>query len=204
MLTAVTPQVDAMISHVAVIGGGLMGHGIALTFAHAGFSVCVQDPDSATLESLAERIETSMRALGHSDSEIAQAVGNIAKHTALSDALAHAELVIEAAPEKLQLKQALFADIEKHVSNTCLLASNTSVLPITQIMQSLRKPDRALGTHWWNPPHFIPLVEIFYSFGRNYSHAANFYANYGLCVCCSQQRRQAPRACGKRCTRIYR
>jgi len=149
-----------MTSHVAVVGGGLMGHGIALTFAHAGFTVRVQDPVDATLQSLPTRIKNSMLALGHSDAETVTALANVTGHIALSEALANADLVIEAAPEKLELKQALFADIENHVSDACLLASNTSVLPITRIMENVVRRNRALGTHWWNPPHFIPLVEI--------------------------------------------
>jgi len=160
MPMAVIPLADAMISRVAIIGGGLMGHGIALSYAHAGHTVRVQDPSSETRDSLPARIAASMQSLGHDENAIKQAQSNVTAYESLSDALDDAELVIEAAPEKLELKQALFAEIEKHVSDACLLASNTSVLPITRIMENLQKPDRALGTHWWNPPHFIPLVEV--------------------------------------------
>jgi len=149
-----------MTTHVAVIGGGLMGHGIALTFARAGYKVRVQDPSDDTLNTLSIRIDNSLRDLGHGDADISDALSNVTSHSDLADALSSADLVIEAAPEKLKLKQALFADIENHVSDSCLLASNTSVLPITRIMENVRKADRALGTHWWNPPHFIPLVEV--------------------------------------------
>lgn len=137
-----------------------MGHGIALTFAHAGHTVRVQDPSTDTLDSLPSRIEHSMRALGHNDADISRALSKISGHETLPDALSNAALVIEAAPEKLELKQALFVEIENHVNESCLLASNTSVLPITKIMQNVRSPDRTVGTHWWNPPHFIPLVEV--------------------------------------------
>ena len=68
--------------------------------------------------------------------------------------------MFEAAPEKLALKQQLFHDIEAHAPDDCLLASNTSVMPITDIMARLARRERALGTHWWNPPHMIPLVEV--------------------------------------------
>lgn len=71
-----------------------------------------------------------------------------------------AEFVFEAAPEKLDLKRRIFAEIEEHAPETCILASNTSVMPITKIMSDLRIKSRALGTHWWNPPHMIPLVEV--------------------------------------------
>ncbi len=71
-----------------------------------------------------------------------------------------ADYVVEAVLEDLPLKQKLFAEIERHVRPDTILASNTSVIPITSIMQGLSKRDRALGTHWWNPPFLVPLVEV--------------------------------------------
>jgi 3-hydroxybutyryl-CoA dehydrogenase len=71
-----------------------------------------------------------------------------------------ADYVVEAVLEDLPLKQKLFGEIEKHVRPDTILASNTSVIPITSIMQGLQKRERALGTHWWNPPYLVPLVEV--------------------------------------------
>jgi 3-hydroxybutyryl-CoA dehydrogenase len=71
-----------------------------------------------------------------------------------------ADYVVEAALEDLPLKQQLFAEIERHVRPDTILASNTSVIPITSIMQGLTRRERALGTHWWNPPFLVPLVEV--------------------------------------------
>ena len=71
-----------------------------------------------------------------------------------------ADYVVEAVLEDLPLKQKLFAEIERHVRADTILASNTSVIPITSIMQGLHKRERALGTHWWNPPFLVPLVEV--------------------------------------------
>jgi 3-hydroxybutyryl-CoA dehydrogenase len=68
--------------------------------------------------------------------------------------------VFEAGPENLALKQQIFTSIEAAASPTAILASNTSVIPITQIMSGLKRAERALGTHWWNPPYLVPLVEI--------------------------------------------
>lgn len=149
-----------MIQNIGIIGAGLMGHGIALTFARAGFRVNIFDPSTESLDKLPDRIKTSMDALGCSSSEIGDALDKVTTYNTLDATLLNAEVVIEAAPEKLELKQALFSDIEALVSPECILASNTSVLPITQIMSNVRHPERALGTHWWNPPHFIPLVEV--------------------------------------------
>jgi len=71
-----------------------------------------------------------------------------------------ADYVVEAAPEDLLLKKKLFAEIERYVRPDTILASNTSVIPITKIMTGLKHRERALGTHWWNPPYLVPLVEV--------------------------------------------
>jgi 3-hydroxybutyryl-CoA dehydrogenase len=78
----------------------------------------------------------------------------------LGDAVRDADYVVEAVSEDLALKQKLFAEIERHVRADTILASNTSVIPITAIMQHLAARERALGTHWWNPPFLVPLVEV--------------------------------------------
>src|SRR5881392_4489471 len=78
----------------------------------------------------------------------------------LADAVRDADYVVEAVLEDLPLKQRLFVEIEKHVPPDTILASNTSVIPITSIMDGLRDRSRALGTHWWNPPYLVPLVEV--------------------------------------------
>ncbi len=78
----------------------------------------------------------------------------------LAAAVRDADYVVEAALEDLALKQKLFGEIEQHVRPDTILASNTSVIPITSIMQGLSRRERALGTHWWNPPYLVPLVEV--------------------------------------------
>lgn len=147
-------------SRVAVIGGGLMGHGIALSFARAGHSVSVYEPSAEMRDTLPNRISESLRLLGADDAEITVSLGRTAVCDEIADAVQDAEVIFEAAPEKLPLKQSLFAEIEAIAPEDAILASNTSVIPITQIMQGLRRRHRALGTHWWNPPHMIPLVEV--------------------------------------------
>jgi 3-hydroxybutyryl-CoA dehydrogenase len=78
----------------------------------------------------------------------------------LADAVREADFIAEAALEDLPLKQKLFSEIESIASDDAIFASNTSVIPITQIMGELRNRSRALGTHWWNPPFLVPLVEV--------------------------------------------
>ena len=137
-----------------------MGHGIALTLARAGQNVCITDPMEDARATVTARISDSLRALGETDDQIPEILGKISIADTTAVAVKSAEFVFEAAPEKLSLKQQIFADIEEHAPETCILASNTSVMPITEIMANLRLKNRALGTHWWNPPHMIPLVEV--------------------------------------------
>ncbi|KMW60404.1 3-hydroxybutyryl-CoA dehydrogenase [Candidatus Rhodobacter oscarellae] len=147
-------------SRIAVIGGGLMGHGIALTLARAGHQVAITDPVTEARDSVLARMRQSMHAMGAADDAIALALGMTEIFDTTADAVRKADVVFEAAPEKMALKQSIFAEIEAHAPTDCILASNTSVMPITQIMSGLRLRHRALGTHWWNPPHMIPLVEV--------------------------------------------
>jgi len=144
----------------AVIGAGLMGHGIALTLARAGHYVAISDPSEETLKSAPMRISESLKLLGATEVETAKVLKKIELCSSLPGAVKDAAFVFEAAPEKLPLKQAIFAEVEEHAPDTAVLASNTSVIQITKIMGGLKGRQRALGTHWWNPPHMIPLVEV--------------------------------------------
>ena len=141
---------------IAVVGAGLMGHGIAQVFALAGHEVAITDPAEAVLATAKSRIEANLRDLGDDLS----ALERVAPCASLADAVQGADFVVEAALEDLAVKQQLFADIEAAARPGTILASNTSVIPITAIMGALRDRSRALGTHWWNPPFLVPLVEV--------------------------------------------
>src|SRR3974377_2052263 len=141
---------------IGVIGAGLMGHGIAQVFATHGHAVTVYDPDGASLATLRERIQTNLRNLGQPES----AAERVSACRTLREAVQQSEFIVEAALEDLPLKQQIFADLEQAAPAHAILASNTSVIPITAIMQGLRDRSRALGTHWWNPPYLVPLVEV--------------------------------------------
>jgi 3-hydroxybutyryl-CoA dehydrogenase len=143
-------------ARIAVIGAGLMGHGIAQVFALSGHEVSIFDSVQASLNTAKDRIAANLRDLGD-DSAAIERVTPVAD---LGAAVHDADYVVEAVSEDLALKQALFAEIERHVGPDTILASNTSVIPITQIMSGLRHRERALGTHWWNPPFLVPLVEV--------------------------------------------
>ncbi|WP_407495842.1 3-hydroxyacyl-CoA dehydrogenase family protein [Pseudooceanicola sp. MF1-13] len=145
---------------IAVIGAGLMGHGIALVMARAGQYVAITDPVPEARDALPSRVSASLRLMGEDDAQIAKILKRIEVMPDTASAVEKAAFVFEAAPEKLELKQSIFAEIEAHAPADCILASNTSVMPITKIMGGLTSKGRALGTHWWNPPHMIPLVEV--------------------------------------------
>ncbi|MGB3746192.1 MAG: 3-hydroxyacyl-CoA dehydrogenase family protein [Xanthobacteraceae bacterium] len=141
---------------IAVIGAGLMGHGIAQVFALAGHEVTVTDTIMKNLDGLEARIATNLRDIGDDET----AVSRVRPCVDLGDAVRGVDYVVEAVFEDLALKQKLFAEIEGHVRDDTILASNTSVIPITSIMKGLKRRERALGTHWWNPPFLVPLVEV--------------------------------------------
>lgn len=144
------------IKRIAVIGAGLMGHGIAQVFAAAGHRVQVHDVDERALATLRERVARNLADLGQ-DVNAAQ---RVQPEGELAEAVAQADVVFEAGPENLGWKRELFQRLEKLAPASALLASNTSVIPITQIMDGLRTGRRAMGTHWWNPPYLVPLVEV--------------------------------------------
>ncbi len=141
---------------IAVVGAGLMGHGIAQVFALAGHDVTIYDSVKASLDSAKARILANLKDLGDDQ----KAVERVTPVADLSDAVRAADYVVEAVLEDLALKQKLFGEIESYARPDAILASNTSVIPITDIMQGLKRRERALGTHWWNPPFLVPLVEV--------------------------------------------
>jgi 3-hydroxybutyryl-CoA dehydrogenase len=144
------------IERVAVVGAGLMGHGIAQVFAVKGHAVAIHDPFPDVLARVPERVRANLRALGLPEA----AAEKISLHTTLEDAVKQADIVFEAAPESLALKQDLFAQLVAATPPDSILASNTSVIPIGSIAAKSDDPRRILGTHWWNPPFLIPLVEV--------------------------------------------
>jgi 3-hydroxybutyryl-CoA dehydrogenase len=143
-------------ARIAVVGAGLMGHGIAQVFALAGHEVAITDTVMASLDSAKTRIAANLQELGDDP----RAVERVTAVANLASSVREADYVVEAVLEDLALKKKLFAEIEKHVRPGAILASNTSVIPITKIMQGLKRRERALGTHWWNPPFLVPLVEV--------------------------------------------
>lgn len=143
-------------ARITVIGAGLMGHGIAQIFALHGHEVALYNSFTATLATAKDRIKANLVDLG----EDVGALEHVRLFDDLALAVRDADYVVEAVLEDLPLKQKLFREIEAAARPETILASNTSVIPITAIMQGLHNRARALGTHWWNPPYLVPLVEV--------------------------------------------
>ena len=149
---------------IAVIGLGTMGHGIAQAFAAAGHPVRCYDESVAARESLHRRIESNLRqriqAGMDTPESVGETLGRIAVFNSERDAVAPAGFVTEAVREDLDVKRECFARVEAVVSRETILASNTSSFPMTGIARDLLHPGRAVVTHWFNPPHLVPLVEV--------------------------------------------
>ena len=141
---------------IAVVGAGLMGHGIAQVFACAGHPVSVYDPQPAALATLHERVAANLRRLGLPD----EALAHISVHERLADALEGVAFVFEAAPEDVALKVRLVEEITSIAPAGVIVASNTSSMPVAVYTPKAIGPERVIGTHFWNPPYLIPLVEV--------------------------------------------
>ncbi|WJV41078.1 3-hydroxyacyl-CoA dehydrogenase family protein [Raoultella terrigena] len=149
--------------NIAVLGSGLMGVGIACHFARHGHRVRIYDTDPARIAEIAavaNAILNELQDAGQFDAaNRAAALDNLRGTTALSD-VADCTLLIEAIPERLPLKHALYAQLEALIADDAVIASNTSGLPPDRLAQGMKHPQRLLIAHFWHPPHFIPLVEV--------------------------------------------
>lgn len=151
---------------VAIVGAGTMGHGMALEFARAGLDVSLIDVDQNMLEkaeeSVANGVDTLVKAGRIEESNIDSILSRIETYTQYEPAVEDVELVIEAGPETLEVKQSIFKKLDECTPDDAILATNTSGLSITEIASVVDEPSRVLGTHWFNPPYLIPLVEVVY------------------------------------------
>jgi 3-hydroxybutyryl-CoA dehydrogenase len=151
------------IDTVAIVGGGFMGTGIAEAVAVSGLPVVVRDVDEASIERARARIESSLAESVRGaklDGGVADDVRARIELTTELDAIAGADLVIEAVPEQLDVKLAVMKGIDSMVREQTIVASNTSAIPITQLAHALRHPERVLGMHFFPPVPEVALVEI--------------------------------------------
>ena len=147
------------IRNVAVVGAGLMGHSIAQEFAVAGCQVALNDVSEERLGHARERIRQNLEMLGRSQ-EVDEVESRMTFTGDLRMAVEDADLVVEAITEDLEIKRALFAELEGICREDAILASNTSTFMPSQLAEATKNPGRVLVTHYFNPPHVVPLVEV--------------------------------------------
>lgn len=149
---------------IAILGAGTMGRGIAQVFAVHGHPVRLYDPSAEALRAAPPRIRLGLEPflkLGlHTSLDAERCLENLTLCPGLEDACRDVRAVVEAAPEDAGLKQALLAEAEAAAADGALLCSNTSALSITAMSRGLARPERLVGTHFWNPAQIIPCVEI--------------------------------------------
>ncbi len=149
---------------IAVIGLGTMGHGIAQTVALAGGQVRAFDINAKDVQDLHSRVSKNLAVMVEQETipevNIEEVLSRIICCHDEMDALTGVDFVVEAIAEELQLKQAFFSRCEAAVSSKTILASNTSSFPMSKIAEGLETSSRMLNTHWFNPPHVIPVVEV--------------------------------------------
>jgi 3-hydroxybutyryl-CoA dehydrogenase len=152
------------IKQIAVIGTGTMGRGIAYLAAVAGYETVVHDVEAGALDAAKVSIESTLRKSVEkqklADADAAAALGRIHLAADLEPAVHGADLIIEAVPENLELKNELFAQADLFCGEETILASNTSSISITKLAAHVERRDRFVGLHFFNPPHAMKLIEI--------------------------------------------
>jgi L-gulonate 3-dehydrogenase len=143
-------------THIAVIGAGVVGSSWALVFARASQTVTVYDPDAASLARVKDFLRTSLD--GHPETDAI--LDRMTTTTRLDEALHGADYVQESAPERLEVKQPLYVELDRLAAPDSILASSTSGFPASSFTEPLAHRARCLVVHPINPPHLIPLVEI--------------------------------------------
>ncbi|HLA81439.1 MAG TPA: 3-hydroxyacyl-CoA dehydrogenase NAD-binding domain-containing protein [Thermoleophilia bacterium] len=152
------------VKKIGIIGGGNMGHGCAMVFAAAGYPVGLYSRRAETLEKGIEAMRSDLtflaeRGLGK-PTDVEEAMARVTTTQAMEEAAADADFVLECVAEDMALKQDTFQKLDQMCKPEAILATNTSVMSPTEIASKAEKRDRIIGTHWWNPPFLIPLVEV--------------------------------------------
>jgi 3-hydroxybutyryl-CoA dehydrogenase len=152
------------IGRVAVLGAGTMGHGIAQVAAVAGMDVVVRDVEQSFLDAARDKIEKSLAKLvdkGRVEAKVQkEALARISTTTELSEAADGADLVVEAIPERMELKLETFRELDRLAPAHALLGTNTSSLSVTEIAGAVADPGRVIGLHFFNPVPLMKLLEI--------------------------------------------
>jgi 3-hydroxybutyryl-CoA dehydrogenase len=149
---------------IAVLGAGTMGHGIAQVAAAAGATVRLFDVSDDAVQTGLARVKKNLDKgvdRGKVTAEVREStLANLSGHSVLSQAVDGAALVVEAVPEKLELKQSLLSEAARHAGPGCVIGTNTSSLSVAKIAEAIPEPQRVIGLHFFNPVHIMKLLEI--------------------------------------------
>lgn len=149
---------------IAILGAGMMGHGIAQIFASHGHQISLVDVSDEILAKAVENIRANLTLLVKNGigntKDIESTIKRVKVTRDLEEAASCAQFIIEAVSENLDLKQALFQKMDAICPSDTILTTNTSVISITEIAAKAVRRDRIVGTHFWNPPYLVPLVEV--------------------------------------------
>ncbi len=152
------------IKNITVLGSGIMGHGIAQSFLMGGYPVMLFDISDAILATAKAHVKKNLELFSKSglikEEDIEASLQKLSTTTDLEEAVGSADFIIEAAPEDIDLKQDLFEKIESFCSEEAIIASNTSSLTLQAIGERVKNKSRLVVTHWFNPPHIVPTVEV--------------------------------------------
>jgi len=152
------------VKKVAVIGAGIMGSGIALSCAFGGYRVSVRDVSEEVIEQAFRKMTSAAKTLVEADilaeKKAELNLKNIKGTMDMAEAVTDADLVIEAVPEKIELKKRVLKELDELCSTRTIFASNTSTFQITEMAKATKRPGKIVGTHWMNPPYLLPLVEV--------------------------------------------
>jgi len=152
------------IHDITVLGAGIMGHGIAQSFLMGGYPVSLYDIQESILETAKSHIEKNLGLFYESDligkKDIDLSLRRLSTTTDLKLAVEGSDFIVEAAPEDLGLKQRLFEQVESFCGGNTIIATNTSSLTLKGIGARVKNRDRLVATHWFNPPHIVPTVEV--------------------------------------------
>jgi len=152
------------IKNITVLGSGIMGHGIAQVSAMAGYNIVLRDIEQQFLDKAMGKIKWSLDKLVSkekiSEKQRDEIFSRIKPIVDLNDAVHDSDLVIEAVPEIMDLKKKVYAELDKVANERVIFASNTSTLPITEIADTISRPEKFIGIHFFNPPQLMKLVEV--------------------------------------------
>ena len=154
----------SQIKHIAVVGSGIMGHGIAQTFALGGYEVTLNDISDELLNKAIRQIHSNLNTFVEfgitTPQGVQEALSRIKATKNLKEASKESDFVVEALPEVMDVKKRIVKELDETCPPHTIIASNTSGLSLTEIVSGIKRQDQTIIAHWYNPPHIIPVVEI--------------------------------------------